>query len=112
MSTNTKTTRFFRLISFLSSGYPKTKEESIALTGIKDSAFYNYRNTLLNSGFDVRQKDGQYWIDYPGQDYQALRNVLHFPEEDCYLLSRYDMLNENIIKRDDNPKPITQIASL
>lgn len=97
MSTNTKTTRFFRLISFLSSGYPKTKEECTTLLGIRDSAFYSYRNTLLDSGFDVRQKDGQYWIDYPGQDYQALRNVLHFSEEDCYLLSRcIDMLNENV----------------
>jgi len=97
MSTETKTTRFLRLISFLSSGYPKTKEECIALLEIKDSAFYNYRNTLLNSGFDVRQKDGQYWIDYPDQDCQVLRNVLHFSEEDCYLLAKcIDMLNENV----------------
>lgn len=96
MSTDTKTTRFLRLISFLSSGYPKTKDECIILLGIKDSAFYNYRNTLLNSGFDVRQKDGQYWIDYPDQNNQALRNVLHFSEEDCYLLAKcIDMLNEN-----------------
>ena len=97
MSPETKTTRFLRLISFLSSGYPKTKEECIALLGIKDSAFYNYRTTLLNSGFDVRQKDGQYWIDYPDQDYPVLRNVLHFSEEDCYLLAKcIDMLNENV----------------
>ncbi|MEN6453204.1 MAG: WYL domain-containing protein [Prolixibacteraceae bacterium] len=97
MTNQTKVQRFFRLISFLSSGYPKTKDECTTLLGIKDSAFYNYRNTLLESGFDVRQKDGQYWIDYPDQVYQALRNVLHFSEEDCYLLSRcIDMLNENV----------------
>ncbi len=97
MTNQTKVQRFFRLISFLSSGYPKTKDECITLLGIKDSAFYNYRNTLLESGFDVRQKDGQYWIDYPDQDYQALRNVLHFSEEECYLLGRcIDLLNENV----------------
>ncbi|MGV8138516.1 MAG: hypothetical protein AB2L20_25210 [Mangrovibacterium sp.] len=97
MANQTKVQRFFRLISFLSSGYPKTKDECITLLGIKDSAFYNYRNTLLESGFDVRQKDGQYWIDYPDQGYQALQNVLHFSEEECYLLGKYiDMLNENV----------------
>ncbi len=97
MTNQTKVQRFFRLISFLSSGYPKTKDECITLLGIKDSAFYNYRNTLLESGFYVRQKDGQYWIDYPDQTYQALRNVLHFSEEECYLLGKcIDMLNENV----------------
>jgi predicted DNA-binding transcriptional regulator YafY len=97
MSPEPKTTRFLRLISFLSSGYPKTKEECIALLGIKDSAFYNYRNTLLESGFDIKQKDGKYWIDFADQDHHVLRNVLHFSEEDCYLLAQcIDMLNENV----------------
>ena len=95
MPSETKSQRFLRLISFLSSSYPKTKDECISFLGIKDSAFYNYRNALLNSGFDVRQKDGKYWIEYPDQDYQVLRNVLYFSEEEVYLLSRcMDMLDE------------------
>lgn len=97
MPSETKTHRFLRLILFLSNSYPKTKEECISFLGIKDSAFYNYRNVLLDTGFDVRQKDGKYRIEYPDQDYQVLRNVLHFSEEDTYLLARcLDMLNENI----------------
>jgi len=48
MSPEPKTTRFLRLISFLSSGYPKTKEECIALLGIKDPAFIKY-NGLFNT---------------------------------------------------------------
>ena len=97
MPSETKTHRFLRLISFLSSSYPKTKEECISFLGIKDSAFYNYRNVLLDTGFDVRQKEGKYWIEYPDQDYQILRNVLHFSEEETYLLSRcIDMLDEGV----------------
>jgi len=62
---------------------------------MKDTAFYKYRNVLLDTGFDVHQKDGKYWIDYPDQDYQILRNVLHFSEEETYLLSRtIDLLDE------------------
>ncbi len=67
MSPETRTHRFLRLISFLSGSYPKTKDECTSFLGIKDSAFYNYRNVLLDSGFDVRQKDGKYWIEYPDE---------------------------------------------
>jgi len=95
MLTETKTHRILRLILFLSNSYPKTKEECNCFLGMKDTAFYKYRNVLLDTGFDVHQKDGKYWIDYPDQDYQILRNVLHFSEEETYLLSRtIDLLDE------------------
>ena len=95
MSTETKTHRILRLILFLSNSYPKTKEDCNSFLGIKDSAFYNYRNILVDTGFDLQQKDGKYWIDYPDQDYQVLRNVLHFSEEETYLLSKtIDLLDE------------------
>lgn len=97
ISDETKIYRFFKLILFLSSSYPKTKDECISYLGIQSSTFYNYRNVLLNAGFDVKQKEGRYWIDHPYQDYQILRNVLHFSEEECYLLSRcIDMLDESL----------------
>ena len=97
MPSETKTQRILRLILFLSNNYPKTKEECIAFLGIKNSAFYKYRTSLLDTGFYVQQKDGKYWIEYPEQDFQVLRNVLHFSEEETYLLSRcIDMLDENI----------------
>jgi len=88
MPFDTKTHRILRLILFLSNSYPKTKEECIAFLEIKSSAFYSYCNVLKDTGFDLHQKDGKYWIDYPEQDYQVLINVLHFSEEETYLLSR------------------------
>jgi predicted DNA-binding transcriptional regulator YafY len=95
MPIETKTHRLLRLIMYLSNCYSKTKEECAAFLGIKDSAFYNYRNVLLNTGFDLRQKDGKYWIEYPDNDHQVLRNVLHFSEEETWLLSRcIDILEE------------------
>lgn len=96
MPIETKTHRILRLILFLSNAYPKSKEECKEYLGIRDSAFYNYRNTLLDTGFDVQQKEGRYWIQYPEQDdHQILKNVLHFSEEESYLLSKaIDLLEE------------------
>jgi len=95
MPNKTKTHRILRLILFLSNSYPKTKEECISFLDIRDSAFYNYRNTLLDTGFDLQQKDGKYSIVYPDGDYQVLKNILHFSEEETYLLSRsIDLLDE------------------
>lgn len=95
MPTETKTHRFFRLILFLSNSYPKTKEDCISFLEIGDTAFYSYCNTLKDTGFDLHQKDGKYWIDYPDQNFHVLRNVLHLSEEETYLLSRsIDMIEE------------------
>ncbi len=88
MPFNTKTHRILRLILFLSNSYQKTKDECCTFLGIKDSAFYNYCNVLKETGFDLCQKDGKYWIDYKDKDHQVLRNVLHFSEEETYLLSQ------------------------
>jgi hypothetical protein len=50
----------------------------------------------LDSGFEVSQKDGKYWIDVNQKDYQILKNVLHFSEEDVFILSRtIDKLDVN-----------------
>jgi len=68
MPLGTKTHRILRLILYLSNSYPKTKDECAEFLQIKDSAFYNYRNVLLETGFNLKQKDGRYWIDYSDQD--------------------------------------------
>lgn len=95
MPTDTKTHRLFRLILFLSNSYPKSKEDCISFLRIGDTAFYSYCNTLKDTGFDLHQKDGKYWIDFPDQDFQVLRNVLHFSEEETYLLSKsIDLIEE------------------
>jgi len=88
MTFNTKTHRILRLILFLSNSYQKTKDECCAFLGIKDTAFYNYCNDLKETGFDLFQKDGKYWIDYADKDHRVLRNVLHFSEEETYILSK------------------------
>ncbi|KOH47181.1 helix-turn-helix transcriptional regulator [Sunxiuqinia dokdonensis] len=95
MPNKTKTHRILRLILFLSNSYPKTKEECNAFLGIRDSAFYNYRKLLLESGFDLKQKNGKYWIAYSDQSHRVLQNVLHFTEEEMYILSKtIDRLDE------------------
>jgi len=88
MSDDTKTHRILRLILFLSNSYAKTKDECISFLHIRDTAFYSYCNLLRDIGFNLCQKDGRYWIDHSGGDVEILRNILHFSEEEAYLLSR------------------------
>ncbi|MEN6353115.1 MAG: WYL domain-containing protein [Bacteroidales bacterium] len=96
MLPESKTERLLRLILFLSNSYPKTKGECTSFLGIRDSAFYSYRNSLINTGFDMHQRDGRYWIEYHDKDHQVLLNVLHFSEEEGYILSKsIDNLDEN-----------------
>ena len=96
MTIETKTHRTLRLILFLSNSYSKSKKECIDFLEIKSTAFYNYCNLLKDIGFDLRQKDGKYWIDYQEKEQQIIGNLFHFTEEETYLLSKsIDSLEEN-----------------
>ncbi len=95
MEAYTKTHRVLRLILYLSTGYHRTKDECTGFLGIKDTAFYNYCNLLRDVGFELKQKEGRYWIDSSVPDSKVLLNILHFSEEEMYLLSRsIDILDE------------------
>lgn len=101
MSTDTKSHRLLRLILFLSGHLPRTREECIRFLEIRDSAFYNYRKVLIDTGFNLQQKNGRYHIEYPDGDHKILGQILHFSEEECYLLARsIDLLEE---------KPLTSL---
>lgn len=103
MNYNTKTQRILRLILLLSNSYPKTKNECCSYLEVRDSAFYNYCNDLKDTGFNVCQKDGKYWIDYSDQDHSILRNVLHFSEEEIFLIS------QAITNLDGKPQSISKL---
>jgi len=87
MPKETKTHRILRLILFLSSSYPKTKEECITFMEIKSSAFYCYCNLLRDTGFEIQQEGGKYRIEYQEKNQHILSDLLHFNEEEAYLLS-------------------------
>jgi len=87
MPSQTKTHRILRLILFLSGSYPKTKEECITFLEIKSSTFYTYCNLIKDTGFDLQQKEGKYGIKYTEDNTNILSDLLHFTDEDAYLLS-------------------------
>ena len=87
MPLETKTHRILRFILFLSSSYPKTKEECISFLEIKSSTFYSYCNVLRDTGFDMNQKEGKYRIEYQVKNQNILSSLLHFTEEETYMLS-------------------------
>jgi hypothetical protein len=86
MPAETKSHRILRFILYLSNSYPKSREECCEFLGIKDSAFFNYCNVLRDTGFDLVQEEGKYHIDYPDDGHAVLRNILHFSDEENYLL--------------------------
>ena len=88
MKHETKTARLFRLLLRLLNGYPKTMEECTDFLEIKKSAFYKYLQELKEFGFDVKQKEGRYWIEAPERTSPVLANLLHFSEEEAYVLAK------------------------
>ncbi len=88
MPQDNKSFRLLRLLLFLSGSYPRRKDECTDFLQIKDSSFYNYCNELKNIGFDLRQKDGKYWVECAGCTNQTLANLLHFTEEEAYILAK------------------------
>lgn len=88
MPHNNKSFRLLRMILFLSGIYPKTKEECMDFLGINKSAFYEYRNELQSIGFTMPQKDGRFCLESNSESGNLLSNLLHFTEEEAYVLSK------------------------
>lgn len=83
-----KTHRLLRLILFLSGSYPKTKKECLDFVEIQSSAFHNYLIELKSIGFNLIQKDGKYWVEPEDKGGHLLSNLLHFSEEEAYVLAK------------------------
>ncbi len=88
MPHDNKSFRLLRLLFFLSGSYPKTRKECTEFLDIRDSTFYNYCNEIKNIGFNLLQKDGKYWVEAESKPTQMLANLLHFTEEEAYILAR------------------------
>ena len=88
MNQENKSFRLLRLLLLLSGSYPRTKKECTEFLEIRDSAFYNYRNELINIGFNLRQKEGKYWVEAEDKLTHVLSSLLHFSEEEAYILAR------------------------
>ncbi len=83
-----KSFRLLRLLLFLLGSYPKTKKECMNFLKIQSSAFHNYLIELRSIGFNLLQKDGKYWVEPENKAGQLLSNLLHFTEEEAYVLAK------------------------
>lgn len=88
MPHDNKSFRLLRLLFFLSGSYPKTRKECTDFLDIRDSAFFNYCNEIKNIGFNLLQKEGKYWVEAEDKPTQMLANLLHFSEEEAYILAK------------------------
>ncbi len=55
---------------------------------IQSSAFHNYLNELKSIGFNLVHKDGKYWVEPTDKGGHLLSNLLHFTEEEAYILAK------------------------
>jgi hypothetical protein len=55
---------------------------------IQSSAFHNYLIELKSIGFNLMQKDGKYWVEPEDKAGHLLSNLLHFSEEEAYVLAK------------------------
>ena len=88
MTCGTKSTRLLRMLVYLMGNHPQTMENCTRFLGIKKSAFYKYINELKDVGFDVRNKAGGYSIEAPEKSSPLLASLLHFSEEEAFVLSK------------------------
>jgi proteasome accessory factor C len=100
MPEDTKTHRILKMIMYLSNSSPKSLEECTSYLGIKNSTFYDYQNLLKDTGFEIVQANGKYKIEYRLEDHKVLKNILHFTDEENFLLARViDQLDEKSSKK-------------
>ena len=83
-----KVERILKLILFLDSNFPRSKNECLEFFEITESTFYEYIKLLRYSGFEVKQKDGMYLIDPDESENDLLSRLFHFTEEEAYLLTK------------------------
>ena len=76
------------MILYLSGKQFHTKTECCSFLEIRDSAFYSYCRLLRETGFDLVENNGSYRIDYSDAGHAVLQNILHFSDEENYLLAR------------------------
>lgn len=88
MPEENKSIRLLRLLFLLMSSYPRTREECTEFLGIGDSAFFAYCNEIKRIGFNLLQKDGRYWVEADDRPTRMLATLLHFTEEEAYILAR------------------------
>jgi len=82
-----------------------TKLELMEKLDISERTFFNYIRTLKEAGFVVDFENGYYTIPKNSQQYGSLSDLLHFSEEEAYIL------NEAIHNIEANTKDKEQLIS-
>ncbi len=76
-----------QLIDLLSGIRSYTKEEIKERLLLSDRSFYRYMETLKDFGFVVDHADGRYRLEKNNKTVKDLSSLLHFSEEEAYLLN-------------------------
>ncbi len=76
-----------RLLDMLSGIRSYSKEEIMEKLNVSERSFFRYMETLKNFGFVVDYNQGRYIIEKENKTIRDISSLLHFSEEEAYILN-------------------------
>jgi proteasome accessory factor C len=105
MKDQAKLDRMLRMLMFIA-GFGKSLKDISDHFEISERTVYRYLDTFRNSGFIISQKNAYYNVDKQSPSLKALNDLLHFTEEEAYILEKAihsiddtNLFKTNLIKK-------------
>ncbi len=80
--------RVFKLLFYLNTPFGRCKDECLAVLGVSESTFYDYRDKLRGLGFCIVSEGGVYRLDAEASENKWFTSLFHIGEEDAYLIAK------------------------
>lgn len=87
-----------RMLMLLSGSRSYSRHEIAERFGISERTVYRYIHNIENSGFVLDRTGGRYRLVRDQSSVSTIKNLLHFSEEEAYILFRSLMLLDNTSK--------------
>lgn len=105
MKDQAKLDRMLKMLMYIA-GFGKTIKDISSYFGVSERTVYRYIDTFRNAGFIISQKNGYYNIDKQSPSLKALSDLLHFTQEEAYILEKAihsiddtNLFKTNLIKK-------------
>ncbi len=104
-----KIDRLLRIMKMLTGNTSATIEQLARRLGISERSVYRYIDTFRAAGFVIRKKEEVYRIDKSSPYFRDISQLVHFTEEEAYILkSAIESIDENnLIKQNLKKKLYT-----
>lgn len=105
MKNQAKFDRMLKMLMYIA-GFGKSLKDISDHFKVSERTVYRYIDTFRNAGFIISQKNGYYNIDKQSPSLKALSDLLHFTQEEAYILEKAihsiddnNLFKTNLIKK-------------